>query len=186
MGYSQDYQRAFFWYKKAAKRKRRDSVEAKFNLGRLYQQGLGCHRDLELAESWLREAVEDNYRPALYEYVALATEGVVQAQTNLGYFYWIGKTVSQNHQGSIYWTRLAPEQEDIAAIYIMPAQNKLGFFYAQGIGGCQIDWKSFSYYKSAAKRGDINALYNAGVLAQAGLGLNPPREDYLRAFGYYQ
>lgn len=133
LGCSQDYQRAFFWYKKAAKRKRRDSVEAKFNLGRLYQQGLGCHRDLELAESWLREAVEDNYRPALYEYVALATEGVVQAQTNLGYFYWIGKTVSQNHQGSIYWTRLAAEQEDIAAISCPPKINS-DFFMLRGLG----------------------------------------------------
>jgi TPR repeat protein len=53
MGVEQDYKKAFILFSKAAQA---GNAQAQFNLGALYDMGLGCEEDKEKAIEWCRKA----------------------------------------------------------------------------------------------------------------------------------
>lgn len=79
------------------------------------------------------------------------------------------------------WEYLKTFQQALLS-QIDQAKIKLGFFYAIGLGTQPDHWQALSYYDSVAEKGDLNAAYNAGVLAHTSLDPTTHR----RAVKYYR
>ena len=93
-----DYQKAFFWFQKAAKQ---GHTEAQNKLGILYYQGQGVPKDYNQAFYWYRKAAEKGY---------------LAAQFNLGILYYQGLGVPQNYIEAHKWFNLAGIQGNTEAI----------------------------------------------------------------------
>ncbi len=91
----------------------RGDVNARYNLGVMYQLGLGVPQDDQEAVRWYRLAAE---------------QGHASAQFNLGVMYAKGQGVSQDCQEADRWYQLAADQGDALA------QFNLGVMYGQGEG----------------------------------------------------
>ena len=86
---------------------------AQYDLGGMYDNGLGVPQDYIVAAKWYRLSAEQGY---------------VLAQFNLGLLYDRGRGVSQNDDEAVKWYRLAAGQGNASA------QLNLGTLYAQGRG----------------------------------------------------
>ena len=60
-GVEQDYSKAYILFKKAALA---DIASAQFNLGAMYDNGLGCEEDKEKAIEWCRKAAFKGHKMA--------------------------------------------------------------------------------------------------------------------------
>lgn len=89
------------------------NVEAQFNLGLLYEYGLGVPQDGAAAARWYRRAAEQNDR---------------KAQAYLGEMYAQGLVVPRDDAQALRWFRRAAELGDGASQY------NVGMFYATGRG----------------------------------------------------
>ncbi|APZ43661.1 hypothetical protein BW247_11650 [Acidihalobacter ferrooxydans] len=98
------------WYRKAAEQ---GYAPAEYELGSLYEKGLGVPQNYMTAASWYRKAANQRYAPA---------------ENNLGSLYEKGLGVPQSYTKAIYWYRKAAEQSNA------PAENNLGILYASGHG----------------------------------------------------
>ncbi len=105
-----DYRTAFAGFKKLAEH---GHARAQFNLGGLYEEGLGVHKDDQQAAVWYRKAAE---------------QGLAIAQFSLGLMYANGQGVPKNDQQAVVWYRKAAEQG------VPFAQGSLGLMYGQGRG----------------------------------------------------
>lgn len=72
-GVTQNYERAGFWFEKAAEQ---GIGNAAYNLGVLYQQGLGAEQDLQRALDWYRRAAQLGHPEAQYNLGIAYIEGV--------------------------------------------------------------------------------------------------------------
>ncbi len=132
-GVDQNFDRAGFWFRESADA---GVARAQFNLGALYQQGLGKKRDLKRALYWYREA---------------AKLGNSAAQYNLGiaYIEAIG-TNYDPHLAAAFFERAA-NNGDIEAGY------HLGTIYEGGLlGEVKLD-EALLWYKISADQGVIHA-----------------------------
>ena len=68
---------------------------AQYNLGLMYDYGLGVIEDYTLAVYWYRQAAE---------------QGHAKAQYNLGYMYESGRGIAKDDTQAVYWFRKAAEQ----------------------------------------------------------------------------
>lgn len=128
-----DIKKAINWYKKAAQN---GNVDAKYNLGVIYERGDGIEIDYEKAARWFLSAAKDGHKDAQYNlanmyskgagyslnqtkatkwYLAAANQGDVTSQFNLGNRYAIGKGVSKDMSESYKWYYLATMQGDEGA-----------------------------------------------------------------------
>ena len=78
------------------------NVYAQFNLGLMYNNGLGVTQDYSEAVKWYRKAAE---------------QGHADAQYNLGVMYAEGQGVTQDYSEAMKWYRKAAEQGDANAQY---------------------------------------------------------------------
>ena len=92
---------------------REGDIRAQYNLGVLYDKGLGAPQDYAEAARW---------------YLVAAERGHLDAQANLGFAYEQGRGVTQDYAAAAKWYRAAAERGDI------PAQANLGTLYANGWG----------------------------------------------------
>lgn len=88
-------------------------VEAQFNLGAIYEAGLGVSKDPEEAAGWYAQA---------------AGKGHAKAQYNLGVMYAEGRGVPRDDARAATWMRKAAEQDH------GKAQYNLGILYQTGRG----------------------------------------------------
>ncbi|MDD3716550.1 MAG: sel1 repeat family protein, partial [Candidatus Marinimicrobia bacterium] len=58
IGVKEDYERAFYWMKKAAEN---EHIDAQYDLSEMYFYGLGVERDSVLGNYWLEAAEENEY-----------------------------------------------------------------------------------------------------------------------------
>ena len=86
---------------------------AQYNLGIMYDNGLGVLQDYKEAVKW---------------YTKSAEQGLADAQFNLGWAYSNGRGVIQDYKESVKWYRKSAEQGDSLAQY------NLGYMHAQGQG----------------------------------------------------
>ena len=75
-------------------------AKAQFNLGEMYQFGLGVEKDEKEAGKWYRKAAEQN---------------VALAQYNLGVMHQFGKGVEKDEKEAVKWCRKAAEQNHALA-----------------------------------------------------------------------
>ncbi len=92
--FKRDFDRAFFWYRKAAEG---GHAEAQFHLGRMHRAGLGVERDEAMAAFWYRAA---------------ARRGHPAAQLFLGLMRESGRGVERDRAVAWVWYSLAAEQGD--------------------------------------------------------------------------
>ena len=84
---------------------------AQYNLGEMYNRGLGVPRDYSEGSVWLRRAADQGFAPA---------------QTALAHMFQQGKGMPVNYAEAAEWYRRAAEQG------YAEAQHKLGTHYAEG------------------------------------------------------
>ena len=119
-------------------------VEAQYNLGVMYDQGLGVTRDYAVAVSWFRKA---------------ADQGFAAAQLSLGVMYENGLGVPQDFTTAVSWYRRAAGQGNTAA------QLNLGVMYDNGWGVRQNHVIAHMWFSLAAAMGDRDAARNRDIAA---------------------
>lgn len=105
---------------------------AQYNLGVLYNEGLGTPR---------------NYKEAMKWFLMAAEQGDADAQNNIGIMYYEGRGVGKNYSQAFHWYTLAAEQEHVAAQY------NIGIMYEQGIGTEKNRAKAKLWLNRAAEQG---------------------------------
>ena len=130
------------------------SASAQFELGRMFESGVGVGRDHQQAVFWYGRAAE---------------QGHAQAQTNLGVLYARGLGVPRNDGYAVAWFRKAAEQG------LANAQYDLGYMYSKGLGVPRDDQQANDWYRKAAGQGVVRAQYNLGEIYSKGIGV--PKDD---------
>ncbi|MEO7954505.1 MAG: tetratricopeptide repeat protein [Polaromonas sp.] len=130
------------------------STSAQFELGRMFENGIGVGRDPQQAVFWYGQA---------------AAQGDAEAQTNLGVLYARGVGVPRNDGYAVAWFRKAAEQG------LAKAQYDLGYMYAKGLGVPRDDQLAIDWYRKAAGQGVVRAQYNLGEIYSKGVGV--PKDD---------
>lgn len=152
-GVPKNYERAAQWFRKAADN---GVANARYNLGVLYQQGLGVERSLEDAIKW---------------YTAAARQGHPEAQYNLGIAYIEGIGVP-------YDPFKAADYFEFAATHgITESAYNLGLIYENGLLGKAEPQTALNWYKKAADGGSPEAK---AALEQLAKNLNIKLEDVNR------
>ena len=105
--------------------------------------------------AWRATCVEP---PTGYEQAA--TQGVVEAQYNLGTFYSVGLGVEKNEQAAADWLRRAAEKG------LTEAQYNLGVLYEHGRGVRLDGDAALEWYSRAAKKGYAPAKERLSKLSQ--------------------
>jgi uncharacterized protein len=135
--------------------------DAEYNIGMMYDNGLGVPRDYQKAiEIWLKAA----------------KNGSVPAQYALGVMYRQGRGVPQDNKEAARWWLKASESG------LVFAQYNLGWAYAEGSGVPQNYKEAAKWYLKAADAGDARAMNSLGVMYQEGNGV---MQDYIRAHFWY-
>ena len=164
---------------------RAGDVDAQFNLGALFENGLGVPADAERAARWYRAAAErrlDHARLALARLQRIgaldpgpdedqikllesaARRGLAEAQYELGVAYDRGLGVTQNHATAAGWYQRAAEQG------LTDAQYNLATFYDEGLGTPRDIARAREWYARAADSGERRAMNNLGYIYEKGLG----------------
>ena len=125
-----DYGPAREWFLKAAAQ---GSQTGEYNLGRLYEQGLG---------------VEQNKSTAAEFYHRAALKGHARAQHKYGYFL---DTERNDYEGAMKWYQKAAAQGDVQAEY------NIGAMYLEGQGVERDVAKAREWFERAAAHGDEDA-----------------------------
>ena len=132
-GVTQNYERAGFWFEKAAEQ---GIGNAAYNLGVLYQQGLGAEQDLQRALDWYRRA---------------AQLGHPEAQYNLGisYIEGVGTRYNPNMAAAFF--------QQAAFNGVAEAAYNLGLILENGLLGEVRPDDALKWYHRAAVAGNVDA-----------------------------
>lgn len=139
----QNYNEAVLWYKRAAIKG--DTV-AKYNLGVVFEQGLGVSIDYNRAAKW---------------YLSAAKDGHPMAQYNIGNVFSKGQGVRLNLVEANSWYERAANQG------IVDAQYNIANHYALGLGTSKNFVEAYKWYALAEKAGDTDASENMQLLKGA-------------------
>jgi TPR repeat protein len=140
----------------------KNNCYAQWILGRMYEMGIGVHKDNIEAVKWFRKAAEQGY---------------AVAQFNLGLMYGNGMGVDKDEREAVQWFRKAAEQGNAAA------QKTLGFLYENGRGVDKDDREAVQWYRKAADQGHSVAQHNLGKLYANGMGVD---QNYREAAQLYR
>lgn len=134
---------------------------AQYDLGNLYENGLGVARDLQQAARWYQRAAE---------------QGDAKAQNNLGTMYANGRGVPHNDRQAVMWYSLAASQEDLRGV------TNLGSMYLYGKGVARDEVRAFQLYRKAAEQGYAVAQHNLAVMYATGQAVSV---DCVRAYAWF-
>ena len=173
---NKNYSAAFQYYLKAIEK---GNMYSQYNLGLLFQYGLGVAKDLDEAVKMYKKSAEQGY---------------ADAQCNLGYCYENGNGVSQNDAQAYYWYKKAAEQG------LDRAQYNLGQCYRVTRGVSKDITEAIKWYLKAADQGyenaktrlselgitpiKVDASLTAGQLNDKGVEYHN-NKNYSAAFQYY-
>ncbi len=130
---AKNYDLAVESYKKAAAKK---NLEAAFNLGVMYEQGIGVPINFTQSFQWYMNAAKQGYR---------------EAQFNLANMYAKGAGIPPNQRKAVEWYLQAAERGEVAS------QFNLGNRYAKGVGVESNVVESYKWYSLAMRAGDEEA-----------------------------
>jgi TIR domain/Sel1 repeat len=154
-----DYGQAMQWYQKAAAQ---GDPNAEYDVGILYDKGLGVPQDRGQAMQWFQKA---------------AARGDAPAEYKIGQYYRAGLGVAQDYGQAMQWFQKA------AALGNAEAENGIGTLYGSGAGVTQDYGQAMQWFQKAAAQGNAVAELNIGALYENGWGI--PR-DYSQAIQWYQ
>lgn len=182
--FSQSYEEATKWYKKAAKLG--DSY-AQRQLGRRYREGKGIRKNIPNAIKWFQRSGENGDSSAWYslgwtllhsgeKYIDAARAkssyklaikgGNNKGYIGIGWMYQRGTGVTISEKKSIRWFNKAVDSEESSA-----AHYALGWVYAHGGPTVRDYEKAAEHYRIAAEQGYDRAMTGYGHLLQNGLGV---------------
>ncbi len=101
-----------------------------------------------------------DYDEAVKLYRKAADQDDARAQFNLGFMYYNGQGVPQNHAPAMKWYRMAAEQGHVGALYY------LGLMYAKGEGLPQNYVQAHMWFTLAGARGEKRGVKNRELIAQ--------------------
>jgi TPR repeat protein len=180
----QNYQKAAFWYQRAANQG--DSL-AQFLLG-LHYDGASPEPNYEKAAVWYRKAAEqgdadaqfrlgdmynegfgvpEDFAQAAFWYRQAAEQGKPDAQYYLANVYANGHGVRRSYGKAVAWYRKAIENPQYYE-QRSDAQFELGILYKNGLKDYA---QAAAWFRKAAKDGDLEALVNLADLYADGLGV---------------
>lgn len=126
--------------------------EALYNLGLLYDRGLG---------------IEKNETQAFNLYLKAAKGGFSQAQFLLGVMYSSDDSITKkNIKESLRWYRLSAEQGHVLALYDL---GVISYFGKEGVP--QNFREAIEFFKQAAYKGSHDAQFNLGMMYGKGEGV---------------
>ncbi len=145
---------------------------AQYNLGMMYEDGLGVAQSDTEAAKWYRKSAEQGHARGQFVvglmhengfggvaqsdteaakwYRKSAKQGEAYAQIKLGDVYKNGLGVAQSDAEAVKWYRKAAEQADPIA------QEKLGYMYKYGVGVAQSDIEAAKWYRKSAEQGHVD------------------------------
>lgn len=177
------YRKAFHWYASAA---RANNPVAQFNLGVMYDRGLGVRRNVIQAARWYRSAArrgipyaqynlaslyehgalnQDNISRAAHWYRSAAEQGLTRAQYQLGRMYHAGVGVRRDNEAAVKWLRGAAEHG------LAPAQYDLAVLLDSGQGVMPDSARAVRWYRAAANQGYVEAQNTLGIKYETGNGV---------------
>jgi|CXWL01.1.fsa_nt_gi TPR repeat protein len=137
---SSQYQKAAYWFRMAAEQ---GDGCGQFNLGRMYEKGLGIDQNDEQFVYWTRKAAEQGYE---------------SGQWKLGLMFSEGRGVAQDYVQAEYWFSKAAKQS------VSGRQYELGEMYKEGRGVPQDEKQAVYWFIQAAEQGDEDGQYKLGML----------------------
>lgn len=137
------------------------NVKAQYNIGVLYDNGLG---------------VPQNYGEALKWYRLAANQGYIESYNNIGVMYEKGNGVGVDPVEALKWYRQAADKKFYTALF------NIGSLYEKGNGVAQNYKEALNWYQQAANQGNASALNGLGYLYQQGLGVD---RDNIKALNFY-
>ncbi len=137
---TQDYGTAVLWYKRAGIK---GQNEARYDLGVMFEQGVGVAVDYSRAAKWYMDA---------------AKGGHAMAQFNVANMYAKGAGTHKNDTQAAKWYLRAAEQG------LPEAQYNIGNRYAKGLGVEQNAIEAYKWYLLAEKAGDADAQRNIIII----------------------
>lgn len=154
-----DPSEAFVWMNKAAKN---GNIDAMWNVGLLYHDGIGVSKDLSKAYDFLQKA---------------ADKGSPDGAFYLGLMYLDGDFVKKDEVKAFYWTQKAAESGFTTAELMLGS-----LYYKQGVGTKQDYKKANEWLTKAANKGVPQALCNLGWSYYLGQGVSKNYSEALRLF----
>jgi TPR repeat protein len=130
---SNDYATAMVQFRIAAED---GNAVADYNIGFMYQNGLG---------------VAPDYAQAMQFYQLAAARGETSALNQIGFLYRNGLGVTQDYVQAMHWYRLAADKG-----YAI-GQYNVGFLYANGLGVDQSATAARDWMTKAAAQGEVDA-----------------------------
>jgi len=106
-----------------------------------------------------------DHKRALQEWLALAEEGDVRAQYNVGWMNAYGIGTLQDYEQAVAWYRKSADQG------FVHAQFNLGNMHLRGVGVEKDYTLAFSWFIKAAEEGDAASQYNLGRMYIMGKGV---------------
>ncbi len=159
-GVTVNYPQAAYWYRQAADQ---GYADAQFNLGWLYENGLGVGKDNDRAKVWYQKAADQGNLGA--------QSGLQRLQSQ--------QNPSERTASSSPSPITTPQEQGLT-----PAEeNERGDRYFYGRGVDQDYVKAMEWYRKAADQGLADGQYNVGVLYENGWGVT---KDIDQAKVWYQ
>lgn len=112
---------------------------------------------------------ERDFAKAVECMTVAAEQGVPEAQTELGVWYYSGQGVDANIATAMEWWQAAADQGNTEAM------RYLGYCYEEGEGVPANAATAVTYYKQAADLGDPAAMTTLGYCYDAGIGVAPDK-----------
>ena len=175
-----DYRTALCYFNLAAEQ---GNVDAKFELGYMYNMGQGVKADKKKSEIYYQQVIKTFY--------ARAAQGDADALYKLGYMYNCGCGVNIDTQkAKDYFLQSAQAYYALASQGDTDALLKLATMYDSGCGVEADPQKASTYYQQVIKayeladeRGDTHAQFNLGTFYL--FGRTGVEKDIQKAFAYY-
>jgi uncharacterized protein len=146
------------WYRKAAEK---GDARAQYNLGLMYDNGLGVPQDYAAALRWYRKSAE---------------QGDAKAQNEVGWEYELGAQVRQDYAEALRWYRKSANQGNAGGQY------HLGDMYRFG-NGVPVDYaEALKWFRKAANQGQATAQWRLGGMYYYGHGVP---QNYVRAYMWW-
>jgi TPR repeat protein/serine/threonine protein kinase len=167
-GCKQDYYEAFHYFTLASEA---NYANAQCNLGLMYEEGLGCEKNLEFALHW---------------YERSAAQGDAAGIFNLGYFYekrleFFPELDNERRNEKIFFYYNLSSKKDY-----MKGQYHLALCYYTGLG-CEQDFsKAFSLFEKTARKGYLPAQCRLGNCYQNNIGCPSHQTNQEKAFYWYR
>ena len=120
------------------------AAPAQYDLGKLYEQGIGVDQDMIQARSLISKAAEAGHVGAMYDLALFMAEG---------------EGGELDEQGAVDWFRKAADHG------FLDAQYNLGVMFAEGIGAEQNLAEALYWFELASRQGDSGATLEARALS---------------------